>query len=62
MCENYVEGYRKLPEDREGDGNEGNLPKLIFCIKTLVTTVEPSELQGPPGSSLQWSVAWAKVL
>ena len=23
----------------------------------LVTTVEPSELQGPPGSSLLWSVA-----
>ena len=28
----------------------------------LVATVEPSELQGPPGSSLLWSVTWAKVL
>ena len=28
----------------------------------LVTTVEPSELQGPPGSSLLWSVTCAKVL
>ena len=24
--ENYVDGYRKLPEDREGDSNAGNLP------------------------------------
>ena len=30
--------------------------------KTLVATVEPSELQGPPGSSLPWSVTWVKVL
>ena len=30
--------------------------------KTLVATVEPSELQGPPGSSLLWSVTRAKVL
>ena len=30
--------------------------------KMLVATVEPSELQGPPGSSLLWSVACAKVL
>ena len=28
----------------------------------LVTTVEPSELQGPPGSSLLWSITHAKVL
>ena len=28
----------------------------------LVTTVEPSELQGPPGSRLLWSVTLAKVL
>ena len=28
----------------------------------LVATVEPSELQGPPGSSLLCSVARAKVL
>ena len=28
----------------------------------LVTTEEPSKLQGPPGSSLLWSVACAKVL
>ena len=28
----------------------------------LVATVEPSELQGPPGSSLLWSVTHAKVL
>ena len=24
--ENYVDGYGKLPEDREGDSNVGNLP------------------------------------
>ena len=28
----------------------------------LVSTVEPSELQGSPGSSLLWSVTCAKVL
>ena len=28
----------------------------------LVATIEPSELQGPPGSSLLWSVTRAKVL
>ena len=28
----------------------------------LVATVEPSELQGPPGSSLLWSIICAKVL
>ena len=27
----------------------------------LVDTVEPSELQGPPGSILLWSVTCAKV-
>ena len=29
---------------------------------TLVATVEPSELQGPPGGSLLWSVAHVRVL
>ena len=28
----------------------------------LVATVEPSELQAPPGSILLWSVTHAKVL
>ena len=28
----------------------------------LVATVEPSELQGPPDSSLLWSVTHAKAL
>ena len=28
----------------------------------LVATVEPSEVQDPPGSSLLWSVIRAKVL
>ena len=28
----------------------------------LVATVEPSELQGPPGSTLLWSVTCPKVL
>ena len=28
----------------------------------LVATVEPAELQGPPGSSLLWSITRAKVL
>ena len=27
----------------------------------LVATIEPSELQGSPGSSLLWSVTHAKV-
>ena len=30
--------------------------------KMLVGTVEPSDIQGPPGSSLLWSSAHAKVL
>ena len=30
--------------------------------KTLAATVDPSELQGSPGSSLLWSIAWVKVL
>ena len=30
--------------------------------KMLVATIEPSELQGPPGSSLLWSITHAKVL
>ena len=58
MRENYVDGFGKLPEDWEGDGNAGNLPRY-GGDKTLVATVEPSELQGPPGSSLLWSVARA---
>ena len=28
----------------------------------LVANVGPSELLGPPGSSLLWSVTWMKVL
>ena len=28
----------------------------------LVATVGPSELQGPPGSTLLWSITHAKVL
>ena len=28
----------------------------------LVATVEPSELQHPPGSSLLWSITHAKIL
>ena len=28
----------------------------------LFATVEPSELQGPPGSRLLWSITRAKVL
>ena len=28
----------------------------------LVATVEHSELQGPPGSSILWSITCAKVL
>ena len=30
--------------------------------KTLGATVDPSELQGPPGSSLLWSITQVKVL
>ena len=30
--------------------------------KTLGPTVDPSRLQGPPGSSLHWSVTQIKVL
>ena len=25
--ENYADGYGKLPEDQEGEGNVGNLPR-----------------------------------
>ena len=35
---------------------------LGYGDKTLVATLDPSELQGPPGSSLLWSVTWVKVL
>ena len=50
-------------EIRNWYGNAGNLPRLILHEdKTLVTTVEPSELLGPPGSSLLWSVTWIKIL
>ena len=28
----------------------------------LVATVEPSELQGPPGISLLWSITHAKII
>ena len=63
MHENYVDGYGKLPEEREDYGKTGNLLINLYCgDKTLVATVEPSELQGPPGSSLLWSVTRAKVL
>ena len=30
-CKNYVDGDGKLPEDQEGDGNAGNLCKLILA-------------------------------
>ena len=41
----------------------GNLPiNLSRGDKMLVATVEPSELQGPQGSSLLWSVTRAQVL
>ena len=51
-CGNYVE--RNSPEDWKLDGNAENLPRLILMRrdKTLVATVGPSELLGPPGSSL----------
>ena len=63
MHENYVDGYGKLPEEPEDYRKTGNLPiNLSHGDKTLVATVEPSELQGPPGSSLLWSVSRAKVL
>ena len=32
-CENYVDRNGKLLEDQEGDGNAGNLPKLIISVK-----------------------------
>ena len=61
--ESYVDGYGKLPKEWEGNGKMGNLPiNLQHGDKTLVSTVEPSELQGPPGSSLLWFVTCAKVL
>ena len=63
MRENYIDGYGKLLEEREDYGKTGNLPiNLWRGDKTLVATVEPSELLGPPGSSLLWSVTRAKVL
>ena len=63
MCENYVDGYRKSLEDRERMVMwESTSTNFQHEDKNLVATVEPSELQGPPGSSLLWSVTWAKVL
>ena len=38
------------------------LDNFLRGDKVLVATVEPSELQGPPGSSLLWSITHAKVL
>ena len=38
------------------------LINFLHGDKTLVATVEPSQLQGPPGSSLLWSITCAKVL
>ena len=62
MCKNYVDSYRKLPEEREDYEKTGNLLiRLKRGAKMLVATVEPSELQGPPGSSLLWSVTRSKV-
>ena len=62
MREYYVDSYGKLLERWEGYGKTGNLPiNLKHGDKTLVATVEPSELQGPPGSSLLWSITHAKV-
>ena len=44
-------------------GNMGNLPKLgLKNDKMLGPTVDSSGLQGPPGSSLHWSIAWVKIL
>ena len=44
-------------------GNVGKLPRLVLPEdKTFCATVDPSELHGPPGSSLLWSVTWIKVL
>ena len=50
-------------EYRNWYGNVVNLPRLFLHEeKTLVATVGPSELLGPPGSSLLLSVTWIKVL
>ena len=39
----------------------GYLPKLVYVYdKTLGPTVDPSGLQGPPGSSLHQSVTQVK--
>ena len=39
----------------------GNLPKLVYVNdKMLGPTVDPSGLQGPPGSSLHWSITQIK--
>ena len=52
--------YRKI--------GKGTVMQEIYLINflhgdnMLVATVEPSELQGSPDSSLLWSVAHAKVL
>ena len=35
---------------------------MVIQERFLVATVDPSELLGPPGSSLLWSVTWIKVL
>ena len=47
-----------------GNGNShmGKLPKLGLCDdKTLGPTVDPSALQGPPGSNLHQSIAQEKT-
>ena len=41
---------------------ESYLNQFYEMDKTLGPTVDPSGLQGPPGSSLLWSTAQTKVL
>ena len=48
-------------QSREWD-HQGCLRPFQERDKTLVATVDACELQGPPGSSLLWSVTWMKVL
>ena len=54
-----MEIYQKYGD---GDGSMGKLPKLVFIVKDLGHTVDPSGLQGPPGSSLLLSVTQLQVL
>ena len=61
MYENYID--KNLLEDQELDINVGIYLDYFLCEdKTSVATVGPSEVLGPPGSSLLWLITQIKIL